>query len=121
MMRYALLDPVTRQGRLVSEEFLPDDLTGLTVVEVAAEVDWSTWSPDWDNMTLQQDMSGAWASVRIERNERLAACDWTQMPDSPLSEGDVAAWRSYRQQLRDLPETLADPRNPIWPERPDAA
>jgi len=61
------------------------------------------------------DEAASWSVFRRERNRRLAACDWTQVPDAPV---DQAAWAAYRQQLRDLPFNTSDPRNPIWPEQP---
>jgi len=41
----------------------------------------------------------------IERDKQLAASDWTQVPDSPLSDEKKEAWRVYRQALRDFPNT----------------
>lgn len=58
------------------------------------------------------------ASIRTERSRRLAACDWTQLADSPLDLETKAAWAEYRQALRDFPESC-DPINPIWPIPPD--
>ncbi len=49
------------------------------------------------------------------RNALLAASDWTQVPDAPV---DQAAWATYRQALRDLPENTTDPRKPVWPSQP---
>lgn len=43
------------------------------------------------------------AENRERRNALLAVCDWTQVPDSPLSDADKTAWQTYRQALRDLP------------------
>lgn len=43
---------------------------------------------------------------RQMRNNLLMDCDWTQIPDNGLSEETRAAWRTYRQQLRDLPKHL---------------
>ena len=37
------------------------------------------------------------------RNAKLAQSDWTQVPDSPLSDSKKAEWKTYRQTLRDLP------------------
>lgn len=56
------------------------------------------------------------AMLRNERNRRLLACDWTQLPDVPEAIRD--AWLDYRQALRDLPDQVADPANPDWPPRP---
>tara|TARA_Y100001972_G_scaffold106535_1_gene135018 strand:- start:51 stop:269 length:219 start_codon:yes stop_codon:yes gene_type:complete len=40
------------------------------------------------------------------RNVKLARSDWTQNPDSPLSEEKKKEWATYRQKLRDLPKTV---------------
>lgn len=66
-----------------------------------------------DQAIADQDM----ASLRAERDRRLAACDWTQMSDSPLNAEQQAAWAAYRQALRDLPGAQ-DPANPAWPVQP---
>lgn len=44
----------------------------------------------------------ALAMVRAERNARLQQCDYTQLPDVPLSAAQIEAWRVYRQKLRDM-------------------
>ena len=61
--------------------------------------------------------AAAWEALRIERNQRLAASDWTQVADAPV---DAAAWATYRQALRDLPDTTTDPHSPVWPVPPAA-
>ena len=42
--------------------------------------------------------------IRERRKLLLAACDWTQTADSPLSVEKKAEWAAYRQALRDLPD-----------------
>jgi hypothetical protein len=59
-----------------------------------------------------------WAGLRAKRNDLLRACDWTQGADTPLNPTKVAAWKTYRQGLRDLPQNTADPRQPVWPASP---
>ena len=55
-------------------------------------------------------------NLRSQRNGLLAASDWTQAADAPV---DAKAWAAYRQELRDLPETITDPTAEIkWPEPP---
>lgn len=56
--------------------------------------------------------------IRKKRNKLLAECDWTQFFDSPLSVEQKQAWATYRQALRDLPETV-DVNNPIYPSKPN--
>lgn len=57
-------------------------------------------------------------SVRADRDQRLAASDWTQMADSPLSFDKKAEWATYRQSLRDLPTTSGFPHTMTWPDEP---
>lgn len=59
-----------------------------------------------------------WSDVRGERASRLARCDWTQMPDAPLDEAARAAWRAYRQALRDVTARHASPDEVVWPDAP---
>jgi hypothetical protein len=62
------------------------------------------------------DEAVSWRDLRFERDRRLASSDWTQVPDAPV---DHAAWAAYRQALRDLPDNTEDPRNPVWPSKPE--
>lgn len=60
----------------------------------------------------EPDLTLIWAAIRAERNAKLAASDWTQLPDAPV---DAAAWATYRQALRDI-TTQSDPFNVTWPQ-----
>ena len=66
---------------------------------------------DAENAPLQ------WVILRKQRDQLLSSSDWTQMPDSPLTDAKKQEWAVYRQQLRDMPST-ADPENPTWPSQP---
>lgn len=63
---------------------------------------------------VDEDMA---ASVRAERNAKLAASDWTQTLDAG-SRCDQAAWATYRQQLCDLTKQPGFPGNIVWPINP---
>lgn len=56
--------------------------------------------------------------VRAQRDAILTACDWTQMPDSPLDDEAKSAWAAYRQALRDVPQQEGFPETVTWPEEP---
>jgi hypothetical protein len=60
------------------------------------------------------------AYIRQVRIHLLKGCDWTQMPDSPLSESKRAEWAVYRQALRDMPDTVTvnTVEEIAWPVRP---
>ena len=57
--------------------------------------------------------------LRNTRNTLLAKSDWTQMPDSPLSQEQRQAWADYRQALRDLPQSNLDLDAVKWPQQPE--
>jgi hypothetical protein len=58
------------------------------------------------------------AEVRSIRNQKLAACDWTQLADSPLDPDGKAAWALYRETLRMIPQQTGFPWNVQWPPEP---
>jgi len=63
----------------------------------------------------EEEIAEAWVRLRGRRDLLLGKTDWTQVPDAPV---DQAAWATYRQALRDLPEQTEDPRDVVWPEPP---
>ena len=56
-------------------------------------------------------------SNREKRNALLAASDWTQANDSPLSAEKKVEWASYRTALRNLPTSEGWP-NVTFPTEP---
>jgi hypothetical protein len=57
--------------------------------------------------------------ARNERDRLLAACDWTQGTDSPLSEAQKVEWQNYRQALRDITSADGFPFTHTWPTKPE--
>ena len=55
-----------------------------------------------------------WRILRKQRNRTLTESDWMANSDVTMSD----AWRTYRQELRDLPANTSDPANPVWPTPP---
>lgn len=66
-------------------------------------------------MSEPRGMASYAAATRARRDRLLAACDWTQVSDAPV---DAAAWATYRQALRDVPQQEGFPENITWPEAP---
>lgn len=100
------------------EEFeaLPAIGDALPVERPLAVDDPARWVWTGETFTPVPPPPPTWGKIRRERDGRLAACDWTQMPDVPLA--TAAAWQPYRQTLRDITETFASPGDVIWPEPP---
>ena len=72
-------------------------------------------SGDDDNVKIP------WEDLHRERRkEALQETDWTQLPDSPLTDSKKAEWRIYRQALRDLPTHSNWPKleGHEWPTPP---
>ena len=87
-------------------------------IEQSIELVAGVWTQTWVLVEhTAQDIERRWSSVRADRNQRLADCDWTQLPDAPLSNIQMQEWASYRQALRDI-TTQSNPFNIGWPEQP---
>jgi hypothetical protein len=56
-----------------------------------------------------------WETVRIQRNELLTECDWTQLSDIPSETKE--AWTIYRQALRNI-TSQSNPFSIEWPSKP---
>lgn len=76
---------------------------------------------DWSKLKTaqqreQERLQGLADDARLERDELLAKCDWTQVADAPV---DASKWATYRQALRDVPQQSGFPENIVWPVSPD--
>ena len=58
------------------------------------------------------------AGIRSQRDQKLTACDWTMLSDSPLSDDAKTEWQAYRQALRDMPADSGFPHSVTWPTEP---
>ena len=65
--------------------------------------------------------------LRIERDKRLTDCDWIITMHKELGTNIPAAWKTYRQALRDLPASASpsldangklDSTSVTWPTEP---
>jgi hypothetical protein len=56
------------------------------------------------------------SDVRERRNMLLKLSDYTQTTDFPS--GKKSEWASYRQALRDIPQTYSNASDVIWPTEP---
>ena len=54
-------------------------------------------------------------NIREKRNNLLEETDWMANSDVTM----LDAWKTYRQQLRDLPANTSDPANPTFPTKPE--
>jgi len=52
-----------------------------------------------------------WDGVRAERNAKLVASDWMATQDRTMTQAE----KTYRQALRDIPQTFGSPAEVVWP------
>ena len=90
-----------------------DDMTDYWVVNDSNK----TLGYDSDAKT-SNNIAGAWILLRRQRDVKLAASDWRALGDTTSIS---TAWKTYRQELRDLPSTLNDTTvqgTITWPTEP---
>ena len=56
--------------------------------------------------------------VRRRRDGQLRNTDWTQIGDAALAGHTAEEWATYRQVLRDLPQTYSRVSEVVWPNDP---
>lgn len=84
-----------------------------TLIDGKWEMAWAVTPATPEQIT--ERTSAKESEVRQQRNQRLSACDWTQLPDAPVLR---AAWATYRQQLRDVTAQAGFPWEVVWPVAP---
>ena len=101
------------EGNYPDDKFYIDGFTPVAIPERPSEHHvFNRQTKQWEDPRTHQTQ---WPVVRAERDAKLAASDWTQLPDVPLATKE--AWAAYRQALRDV--TLqSDPFAIDWPVAP---
>ena len=62
-------------------------------------------------------LAGKWKRVRSQRDNLLSQSDWVVIKAKETGGTISSAWKSYRQDLRDIP-SQSDPDNITWPTKP---
>ena len=78
------------------------------------------WFSEYDIFTMPDIDAIAASSVRLARDSKLAKTDWlvTKSVDTGVSIG--SSWTTYRQELRDLPNSSGFPHSVTWPTEPSS-
>jgi len=118
------------------------DLTSYGVVEIIEE-EQPSFNPDIESIEKREPeiVDGQWKirweiiphpnevleairhqrmnDLRAQRNNLLLETDWIVTMHKETGTNIPAAWKQYRQALRDLPANTDDPANPVWPTKPE--
>jgi hypothetical protein len=95
----------------------PQQFVNISEGPIVLDEELDAWTNSWISTPFtEQEMEQAtqrqYTVVRNNRDQKLYACDWTQLPDVQLSAEQVETWRTYRQALRDYMTLVTDPFNP---------
>ena len=72
----------------------------------------------WNNGAFDRAM----ADLRSKRDRLLAASDWTQLPDTTLTNTQKQSWMQYRTELRNITDglkTVEDVNGVLFPVKPN--
>ena len=76
----------------------------------------------WENEAWHINTEQLLVALRQSRDAKLSWSDHTQLADAPITDAKKAEWSTYRQALRQLPETYASVislDDIIWPTKPE--
>ena len=80
------------------------------------------WTEKWSvgiGVTADIDASVAY-QVRGERDSKLAKTDWLVIKSVDTGVSMGSSWTTYRQELRDLPNSSGFPHSVTWPTEPSS-
>ena len=72
-------------------------------------------SAEW----LENKTNEAWKKIRKERNQLLKDSDYIMFPDITITTEKKEEWTTYRQSLRDIPQTFSNPDDVTYPDKPE--
>ena len=76
-----------------------------------------SWT-DIQNKLTELNAAEPMEELRIVRNQKLADTDWVITMHKELGTNIPAAWKTYRQALRDITDTYTSLDDVVWPEKP---
>ena len=77
----------------------------------------SDWGVTWEDVSAKKDALIAAEPMRLlreERNRRIALSDWMANSDVTMTD----AWKTYRQELRDITKSATSLDDVTWPTEP---
>ena len=112
---------------LTDDDFHPETGTILVVNNNGVET-----IEKWEHKTVNQPSQSAIdgisdstitaeqniASLRAERNRKLAETDWVITMHKEKGTNIPTSWKTYRQALRDITKDYTSLDDVVWPEKP---
>ncbi len=102
------------------------DVAGLTQSgHIVSDLEGTYYHLKWDGSKIIKDddalatyqTAEKWKRIRSQRDLLLSQTDWVVVKAKETGGNVSAAWKKYRQDLRDVP-TQSDPDKITWPTKP---
>ena len=91
---------------------LINNVNGVDVPFTAEEIEkYNKQKLAWDSEAPAREMT----AIRKHRDRLLAETDWRALPDVTMSD----EWKTYRQELRDIPASNTVYKDVTWPTKPE--
>ena len=108
---------------VLSETMPSFDVNTQTVSEGTPTLNAGVWRQNWTvsslpTETIALNLSKRQDIARAQRGQLLQSCDWVVTMHKELGTTIPAAWKTYRQALRDVPAQEGFPDNITWPTEP---
>ena len=92
---------------------------------IVSDLEGTYYHLKWDGSKIIKDddalatyqTAEKWKRIRSQRDALLSDTDWLVVKAKETGGNVSAAWKKYRQDLRDVP-TQSDPDNITWPTKP---
>ena len=93
------------------KKFVDGKIIDMTDEEIAAR---QAEEKEWADGAAARNLS----SLREERNRLLAETDWLIVMHKEKGTNIPTAWKTYRQELRDITNDYTSLNDVVWPEKP---
>lgn len=112
-----LIDDIVKVNpfTIFSEEYASEFIEAPDNVEYLWKYDGSNFTPS------EESIQFIWDGIRKNRNVLLSESDTYVLPDrwAAMTPEKQQEWTTYRQALRDIPQTFATPEEVVWPNKPE--
>ncbi len=95
--------------RLTDNAFIPVNINNRDYKE------YLVWIKE-GNIPQEPDLQPIWDEINLQIIQILNETNWTVSVESKLQNKEE--WLTYRQILRDIPQTFKTPDSVIWPTKP---
>ncbi len=115
ILKYPGVEWIQRGGAFAGLQAVKDDGTGQAI----SDPDNMITEEEYNEAIAEFEVFDGWVKVRKERNQLLKDSDYIMFPDITITTEKKQEWTTYRQSLRDIPQTFSNPDDVIYPDKPE--